>query len=1709
MQNGDGVPAPSDANNNAVALVASPHRSQKPAFDDELHEHINGISSLQADGRTVSTLEHDSPARGKKRKFDEAESKSRIISRAPSPPWKKVAVEGPTSFVVDGRRKSSRTNMLPLELQPPGERRLTRSSLGHSDTPNGVRKVKSAPKLARTEGQNVAVATPPSNRRPVGRPPKDRSAVKSTPAPSPATEHNTTPTPRTRSQALPNSESPLRNRTDMHAPMYYVKRKYVRKSDSAAKEAPVQPSPSEGPTASVEATPTKIQRIRLRVRPPKIPVFNPGHLLPVRRHPSLKHWLEADDPLAGEEDARITQAQAPHEARIRQRLIDAGKPGGALSREKCSLYDPEPQEEPPMQYGHMNHLAAHAVHFRTLMNRERRRHEHAAKKLSHEAVERWKQIQERKRKQEEEQRRKLKASRPKTIEDIWEEEHENAKTRYEQLIRDLTRQWDLVRKAVQDIRLIRWDEEQQALGKQALNNMLDRSTKLLDKRRLRASSDASTTDGETELVTDGSEVDGSSEGGEEDASDSDNETVDSANMSSTGTSSQSGFDDETNLTVEELRQRYPGVGLKGLPSRDNDDEQYQANYTPVPSSPSRISEDDAADTRDDEGAFSASESGSVLRPKNGINQKPINGTLKDPDLSFSLPRVHTAELDEVDPILLDDFDNSTDDMDEDMGESENEDNEEIQSEAEDDSEAEDSEESSEGGEMGNSMLGFFGKADLDEMKAAADSDSEVEEKRESSKDRPRNERARRDSAARVTSTSEGLELCTAEIDNGATSPPDRRSFAVDTQSANPSVQPSPMVSTNAKPTDADSVSSIEMQDEAGQPTSDAIPTGSVALKTKVPSLLRGTLREYQHFGLDWLARLYATNTNGILADEMGLGKTIQTISLLAHLAVHHEVWGPHLVIVPTSVMLNWEVEFKKWCPGFKILTYYGNVEERKRKRHGWLNEDRWNVFITSYQLVLQDEAVFKRRNWHYLILDEAHNIKNFQTQRWQKLLGFKTHSRLLLTGTPLQNNLTELWSLLFFLMPHGFDQGRGFAGLQDFLKAVRRPADQILDQGRDKLDSQAQETVSKLHEVLRPYLLRRLKADVEKQMPAKYEHVVYCRLSKRQRQLYDGFMGRADTKRTLASGNYMSIINCLMSLRKVCNHPDLFETRQIVTSFAMPKSAVADFEIKELLVRKRLLEVDSSTHVNLDALNLVPVANESGSMLRAIRSRHLDASKQLKAFVDSENGQCDVNAPFDGSSIQSVYSQLEAAARRLKTERLKSFAQLTKSRAQKWPIYGTGLVELLNLKLEGRLVPRQPPHRAQLCEWFLNSSSYLQSMVLTTEQRSGLMEAAIRKFGCITPAVVTSDVNTQTLTPKGVELVRHVQQSNATDPFHEARIRLSIAFPDKRLLQYDCGKLQRLEKLLRQLQAGGHRALIFTQMTKVLDILEQFLNIYGYRYLRLDGSTRIEQRQVLTDRFNNDPRILVFILSSRSGGLGINLTGADTVIFYDLDWNPAMDKQCQDRCHRIGQTRDVHIYKFVCEYTIEANILRKSNQKRLLDDVIIQKGDFTTDYFNRLTYKDALDDDDTTGPAGDTEAGAAMDKVLGDMTGLGKVLESVEDKEDTEAAKAAQKEMVHVDEDDFAERDDSRPSGTPKTSVPPTPVDGGGARDEAGSDARGAQPKTATPLKDEVEPKHVDEYMLRFVDEVELGDVPLGPPPDRSKKKTRRGQEHRVRVRRR
>ncbi|CAE6405730.1 unnamed protein product [Rhizoctonia solani] len=734
-----------------------------------------------------------------------------------------------------------------------------------------------------------------------------------------------------------------------------------------------------------------------------------------------------------------------------------------------------------------------------------------------------------------------------------------------------------------------------------------------------------------------------------------------------------------------------------------------------------------------------------------------------------------------------------------------------------------------------------------------------------------------------------------------------------------------------------------------------------------PFLLRGTLRPYQQSGLEWLISGYVRGNNGILADEMGLGKTIQTIALLAHLACDRGVWGPHLIIVPTSVILNWEMEFKKFLPGFKVLSYYGSIKERKERRIGWNTEHSFNVVVTSYQLVLADQAIFRRKKWHYMILDEAHNIKNFKSQRWATLFSFNSERRLLLTGTPLQNNITELWSLLYFVQPdtankHQFEEW--------FLETMRH----AVETG-DTMDEQTRDTIDKLHTVLRPYILRRLKCDVEQQLPSKHEHIVYCRLSKRQRYLYDEFMSRAQTKKTLAGGNFLSIVNCLMQLRK---------HRELSHATAQSRSAVANYEIKELLVRRRLLKQFDDDGFSLYNHSFDLIANATESTIAAQLRATLTPS-QLFPTLDTpgEPPPKDLHTISGNKRWREYQRMLETQGRR---QRIKD---VNTRRNTRTPILGFEKLQAVRSMVK----PLVPAEVLDQRKPSLDTMFGAAQMVMSYAHREESMGDIINHFAFATPAVVALDVPRLSLAPltsynhSGDTILDPIIQSAFSLPgfdiLHRASVKLQIAFPDSSLLQYDCGKLQELDALLREKNAGGHRVLIFTQMTRVLDILEIFLNFHGYRYLRLDGSTKIEQRQVVTERFNVDNRIFAFIASSRSGGVGINLTGADTVIFYDSDYNPSMDKQCEDRAHRIGQTREVSIYRFISKHTVEEAMLRKANQKRLLDDIVIQQGEFD------------------------------WRQVMVDDVRIERALAEVEDKVDVDAAKMAMGEEQKMDWDDF------------------------------------------------------------------------------------------------
>ncbi|PFH58099.1 hypothetical protein XA68_14144 [Ophiocordyceps unilateralis] len=1667
----------------AVDHVPPDGRVEPDAIPQTTNGH--GLRVLDDDDDTV----HPRPLKRRRTRHSTPPSAASRKPKLESPPWRKIEPEGPTSFTENGRRKSGRINStVPHDVQSRDKRSSKRRSL---NAPAGSTPNKDELPAFANGGKEPSQ---PAARKPALAP----KAAITNPSPSLRSSSRTTrrPSPSPRPQGT--RHSTRRRRTS-------------RLTDNA--DDTTSETPDQG-LRQVRQEEGSLPRIKLRVgNSGLIPLVHPDQ---VRKRLKIgtsfqDFWeragnipVEDGGLLASEDGPAYTDEMAQKDARSILRIEQETEPGGLLSEDRCSLFAPEAAQEPPRQWTRQDHMVRAMANFRKLLVAEQQRHRYTAKKLAEACRDEWLRRQ------------------PKSVEEVEAEECEKWTTRYRLVVKAVLGTWDNVRAHVNRQRLEQWEAEEQKRVKAALNEAVSLSEQKLQARRGGADSEEEGFDDE---LSDVHSIIASDHGISRRAggSDEDGDVEDSDNMSTTDDededTDEDGLKDAADelLTQEQLRAKY--AHLAGVRQGEGKDEDIGSTSHDASSSKNADKADEGTDESvdmdDDLGASDMdSEEGSraASDDASGESGDEASGLL---GLLFEKPELKQikAEASQATFMFTDDDGTmsgldgpgysrgNTSDASKLVDEAMEDDDDRMSLVRHPDSVLSDASE-------GESGLGTgFSKHHAPDDESAVDACEPTDGNVGRANSRP----AEKSPGGSATERKVGAHFQVGRL----AKPEGCLIISPETEAAtNPASQyhsQSPPTS-ETRPSELDAASTIDAAAAKTGTSRSSSAQACVRHKTEIPFLLRGTLREYQHDGLDWLAGLYANNTNGILADEMGLGKTIQTIALLAHLACHHEVWGPHLVVVPTSVMLNWEMEFKKWCPGFKILAYYGSQEERKRKRQGWTNDDIWNVCVTSYQLVLQDQQVFKRRRWHYMVLDEAHNIKNFKSQRWQTLLGFNTHSRLLLTGTPLQNNLTELWSLLFFLMPAENGEG-GFADLQEFHDWFRKPESQILESGRDQMDDEAKAIITKLHKVLRPYLLRRLKADVEKQMPAKYEHVEFCRLSKRQRELYDGFLSRSDTRETLASGNYLSIINCLMQLRKVCNHPDLFVDRPIMTSFRMRRSVPSEYEATERRVRHTLLAEDPMSAVSLVFLNLVPTVYEHVSGAQTQQIAQLSSHHKLVDLREAQRIRAQAGCTrLDPSTVGSNITYLESAARWDRFEELQHCVYLNALRRQQTPILGKKLMDLVTVvdASLGSWRPR-PKVPQQVMAWFENDSTFVRSMVPTLEERAESLKTTIEKFCCVTPAVVTRDLVPLMLGRRGVEALTDqdlrlsaavrwapfLPKEAPVDPWHEARMRLSIQFPDKRLLQYDCGKLQVLDRLLRKLQAGSHRVLIFTQMTKVLDILEQFLNMHGHKYLRLDGATKVEQRQILTDRFNNDSRILCFILSTRSGGLGINLTGADTVIFYDQDWNPAMDKQCQDRCHRIGQTRDVHIYRLVSEHTIEANILRKASQKQMLDEVVIQEGEFTTDHLNRLSVQDMLGNGTDLTVSSVSAADAALDRVLGgpDSRGegrsvVGRALEQAEDREDVAAARVAERE-IEADDADFTERPSGPESGT-STTRQGTPsakwTFEGQATEEAAEDEK---------------IRNIDEYMVDMMAELLKG-TKLELPRDKKKGK-KKGKDTRKR----
>nr|KAF6360699.1 SWI/SNF related, matrix associated, actin dependent regulator of chromatin, subfamily a, member 1 [Myotis myotis] len=504
------------------------------------------------------------------------------------------------------------------------------------------------------------------------------------------------------------------------------------------------------------------------------------------------------------------------------------------------------------------------------------------------------------------------------------------------------------------------------------------------------------------------------------------------------------------------------------------------------------------------------------------------------------------------------------------------------------------------------------------------------------------------------------------------------------------------------------------QEEDEELLSESRKASNVCVRFEVsPSYVKGgLLRDYQIRGLNWLISLYENGINGILADEMGLGKTLQTIALLGYLKHYRNIPGPHMVLVPKSTLHNWMNEFKRWVPSLRVICFVGDKDARAAFIRDEMMPGEWDVCVTSYEMVIKEKSVFKKFHWRYLVIDEAHRIKNEKSKLSEIVREFKSTNRLLLTGTPLQNNLHELWALLNFLLPDAFNSAEDFDSWFDTKNCL----------GDQKL-------VERLHAVLKPFLLRRIKTDVEKSLPPKKEIKIYLGLSKMQREWYTKILMKdIDVLNSAGKMDKMRLLNILMQLRKCCNHPYL----------------------------------------------------------------------------------------FDG--------------------------------AEPGPPYTTD-------------------------EHIVNNS----------------------------------------------------------------------------------GKMVVLDKLLAKLKEQGSRVLIFSQMIRLLDILEDYCMWRGYEYCRLDGQTPHEEREEAIEAFNapNSSKF-IFMLSTRAGGLGINLASADVVILYDSDWNPQVDLQAMDRAHRIGQKKPVRVFRLITDNTVEERIVERAEIKLRLDSIVIQQGRLIDQQSNKLAKEEML-----------------------------------------------------------------------------------------------------------------------------------------------------------
>ncbi|TFK76977.1 hypothetical protein BDN72DRAFT_807283 [Pluteus cervinus] len=742
-----------------------------------------------------------------------------------------------------------------------------------------------------------------------------------------------------------------------------------------------------------------------------------------------------------------------------------------------------------------------------------------------------------------------------------------------------------------------------------------------------------------------------------------------------------------------------------------------------------------------------------------------------------------------------------------------------------------------------------------------------------------------------------------------------------------------------------------------------------------PKMLMAQLKEYQLKGLNWLATLYEQGINGILADEMGLGKTVQSISLLAYLAEHHDIWGPFLVVAPASTLHNWQQEITRFVPRLKALPYWGNVKDRTTLRKFWskkeisYNQDApFHVLITSYQLVTQDQQYFQRVKWQYMILDEAQNIKNSSSVRWKTLLGFQCRNRLLLTGTPIQNSMQELWALLHFIMPSLFDSHDEFN--EWFSKDIENAAE-------NKGSKLNEHQLRRLHMILKPFMLRRVKRHVQNELSEKIEKDIFVDLSPRQRALYKGLLANVSVADLLEKAanigdvdSARSLMNLVMQFRKVCNHPELFERADVVAPFSFTKFGRSgretdfvplaystrnpiEFSIPALFYRDGGLLSIPNENAPFTPTKRIPNLFNIWSTDWLYKSIYNDSSSSFAFLPLCGIYPQDAHALHRSPLIRRQLSAIEHESHFISSSPYSFDSDFAAHSAQ-----SRSLLILPPKLLAPDVGYEQPNLRAISTTYWIKSclsrpglNWYIPSVVappisVNCTDRSFLEiqtrildapEESLALYG-LTPYLRESEESCNEFreTFSGLDPAGLLQSSP-----QDQCPRSLMHVPEAKRLIFDSAKLARLDTLLQELKAGDHRVLVYFQMTRMMDLMEEYLIYRQYKYLRLDGSSKLEDRRDMVIDWQTRPDIFVFLLSTRAGGLGINLTAADTVVFYDHDWNPSNDAQAMDRAHRLGQTRQVTVYRLITKGTIDERIIQLARVKKDVQDIVVGNKNFT------------------------------------------------------------------------------------------------------------------------------------------------------------------------